>query len=312
MLKKCKIIAGYVSSPFRLHAICAYKINTLHSAGRQHVDALLPKFIKTRAEAIAANLVRIRIIINQTVSKEIARNQRQLRAPASGWKVIAAREYSQQKRHENSETLPNDYRHGGYARFVINSIQVSLIPDKQQLNIAKRERYQTTSTVIYSVLTHYHQDESKTHSSAANARVEMDIRTLSGKYGDAWRQGNTQQESAVSQNACRDRTGYFEPAENPISPALVVKFSFTPPQNVTASRFSLFVITQLSRCNSCRRSFSRRLKPLKNRVALRPGSFSLISEKPANRIKPASHHLCDTLRATQRAISSKAIITVCN
>lgn len=312
MLKKCKIIAGYVSSPFRLHAICAYKINTIHSAGQQRADALLPEFIKTRAEAIAANMVRIRIIVNQTVSKKIARNQWQLRAPASGWKVSAAREYSQQKRQANSETLPNDYRNRGYARFVINSVQVSLMPDKQQLNIAKRERYQTTNTVINSVLTHYRQYESKTLSSAANARVEMNIRTLSGKYGEAWWQGNTQRESAVSQNACRDRTGYFEPAENPISQALVVRCSFTPPQNATAGRFSLFVITQLSRCNSCRRAFSRRLNPLKNRVALRPGSFSLISEKPANRIKPASHHLCDTLCAPQRAISSNAIITVCN
>ncbi|PDO87722.1 hypothetical protein BK797_05875 [Kosakonia sacchari] len=53
-------------------------------------------------------------------------------------------------------------------------------------------------------------------------------------------------------------------------------------------------------------------EPVKKQDSDKICSFSLISAKPDNRIKPALHHLCDTLRATQQAISSNAIITARN
>ncbi|CAI8853543.1 hypothetical protein [Kosakonia quasisacchari] len=316
MLKKCKIIAGFAFSPFRLHATSTYKINTIRSAEQLRVDALRPGLVKIREEAISAKIVQTRMRVNQTVSKEIERNQRQLRAPVPWRRVIAERKYPRQKRQANSETLSSDYREHPYACFTINTSQVCPMPDIKSLNITKGERDQATNTVINSALIQHRLDgetrEGKTYGGATNAHVEMEIRTLSGKYDDTRQQGNTQRESAVSQNARRERTGYFEPAENPISPNLVVKIRFTKPQNVTPGRFSLSVIAQVARCIPCYRSFSRRLSPVKNRMAITANSFSLISAKPANRIKPAPLHLCDTLRAPQQAISTNAIITVCN
>lgn len=316
MLKKCKIIAGSAFSPFRLHAISAYKISTIRSAEQQRIDAVRPGLVKTREEAISAKIVQTRMSVNLTFSKEIERNKRQLLAPVPWWKIIAERKYPQQKRQANSETLHSDYRERAYACFTINASQVCPMPDIKSLNITNGERDRATKTVINSTLIQHRLDsksrEGKTHCGATNAHVEMKVREWFGKYGYARSQVNTQPEMKTPQNARCDRTGYLQSVENPISPNLVVKIRFTKPQNVTPGRFSLSVIAQVSRYIPCCRSFSRRLNPVKNRMAITPGSFSLISAKPANRIKPAIRHLCDTLCAPQQAISTNAIITVCN
>ncbi|MGX2013348.1 POTRA domain-containing protein, partial [Enterobacter asburiae] len=98
------------------------------------------------------------------------------------------------------------YLDRGYARFAINSSQVSITPDKKSLyltvNLSEGERYKVTSTRVSGEMAGHTQEtealaqplSGKWYSGADITAVENSIKKRFGKYGYAWPQVNTRTE----------------------------------------------------------------------------------------------------------------------
>jgi len=149
-------------------------------------------------EGKTAKIQQINILGNHVFSTEQLTSLLQLRDHVAWWNVVSDTKFQQQKLSRDIDTLRDYYFNRGYARFNIDSSQVSLTPDKKgtfiTLNVHEGEKYTVNGIIINGDMAGHanfvndvsHHLVGKTYNAQQITQTEEDIRKYFGRYGYAY------------------------------------------------------------------------------------------------------------------------------